>query len=209
MLIGLGEGIALNEYFSNRANTSFHTFTKDASWVFGATTLGLVTGLTVAAFVPTTPGRAAWVATTGLFSGVLAASVVGAVSRPSDPSTGFQREGRRDSAIAGAIAGGAGVVTGLSTATLLSPSELRVHLIDLGWIAGAVIPGLACNKCSAPDAFAAIAIGSTLGFTATFLATMSMKHDGRPPSLHPTPTITPYAMPLPTGGLEVGIAASL
>jgi hypothetical protein len=207
MLLGLGEGIALNEYFSNRAITSFHTLTKDVWATFGGASLGMLTGFVVAAFVPTTPGRAAWVETTGLFSGVLFASIAGAVSRPSDSTIGFDRESRRNVGIAGAIAGGAGIVTGLSTATLLSPSELRVHLIDLGWIAGAAIPALACNKCAAPDAFAAMAIGSSVGFAATFLATMHLKHDGRPPSLHPT--FTPYALPIPSGGLEVGVAASM
>ncbi len=208
MLLGLGEGIALNEYFANRASTSFHTLTKDTAWIFGGTTLGLISGLTIAGFVPTTPGRAAWVATTGLFTGVLAASVAGAASRPSDPSIGFDSEGRRNVGIAGAIAGGAGIVTGLSTATLLSPSELRVHLIDLGWICGAVVSGLACNHCPAPDTFAAVGIGSAIGFTATFLATLPMKHDGLPPSLHAI-QFAPFAYPIASGGLQVGIAASM
>jgi hypothetical protein len=208
MLLGLGEGIALNEYFANRAYTSFHTLTKDTAWIFGGATLGLLGGLAIAAFVPTTPGRAAWVSTTGLFTGVLAASIAGAASRPSDPTVSFDREGRRNVGIAGAIAGGAGIVTGLSTATLLSPSELRVHLIDLGWISGAVFSGLACNKCPPSDAFAAVAVGSSVGFAATFLATLSLKHDGHPPALH-APKFSPYAYPLPAGGLEVGVAASM
>ena len=209
MLLGLGEGIALDEYFANRATTSFHTLTKDTAWIFGGTTLGLISGLVIAGFVPTTPGRAAWVATTGLFSGALVASIAGAASRPPSTSTvTFDREGNRNVDIAGAIAGGAGIITGLSTATLLSPSELRVHLIDLGWIGGAVVSGLACNKCPAPDAFAAISVGSAVGFAATFLATIPLKHDGHPPSLHPQ-QFSPYAMPLATGGFQVGIAASM
>lgn len=208
MLLGLGEGIALNEYFANRATTSFHTLTKDTAWIFGGTTLGLISGLVIAGFVPTTPGRAAWVGTTGLFAGVLAASIAGAASRPSDSTVGFDREGRRNVGIAGAIAGGAGIVTGLSTATLLSPSELHAHLIDLGWIAGAGIAALGCNKCRAPDSFAAIAAGSAVGFGAMFAATFWMKQDGHPPSLHPI-QVAPYAYPLPTGGLEFGLAATM
>jgi hypothetical protein len=208
MLLGFGEGIALNEYFSNRASTSFHTLTKDAWWLFGGTTVGMISGLVIAGFVPTTPGRAAWVGTTGLFTGLLAASIAGAASRPSDPSVSFDREGRRNVGITGAIAGAAGIAFGLSTATLLSPSDLRVHLIDLGWIGGAVISGLACNKCGAPDAFAAIAIGSAVGFGATFAATNWLKHDGHPPSLHPV-QLAPYAYPTANGGIEVGIAASM
>ena len=208
MLLGLGEGVALNEYFANRASTSFHTLTKDAWWLFGGTTVGMISGLVIAGFVPTTPGRAAWVGTTGLFTGLLASSIAGAASRPSTAGVGFDREGRRNVGITGAIAGGAGIALGLSTATLLSPSELRVHLIDLGWISGAVISGLACNKCAPPDAFAAIAIGSAIGFGATFAATNWLKQDGHPPSLHPM-QLAPYAYPTANGGLEVGIAASM
>jgi hypothetical protein len=208
MLLGFGEGLALNEYFANRASTSFHTLTKDAWWLFGGTTVGMISGLAIAGFVPTTPGRAAWVATTGLFTGLFAGSMAGAASRPSDPSVSFDREGRRNVGITAALAGGAGIAAGLSTATLLSPSELRVHLIDLGWISGAVISGLACNKCPAPDAFAAIGIGSALGFGTLFAATFGLKQDGHPPSLHPL-NVTPYAFPTASGGLEVGVAASM
>jgi hypothetical protein len=207
MLLGFGEGIALNEYFSNRASTSFHTLTKDAWWLFGGATAGMISGLAIAAFVPTTPGRAAWVGTTGLFTGLLAGSIAGAASRPSDPTVGFDNEGRRNVGITAALAGGVGIAAGLSTATLLSPSELRVHIIDLGWIGGAVVSGLACNKCRAPDTFAAVGIGSAIGFAATFLATLPLKQDGHPPSLHPI-QLAPYAYPT-AGGLEVGLAATM
>jgi hypothetical protein len=210
MLLALGESIALNEYFSNRASTSFHTYTKDASWIFGGTTVGLVTGMTLAGLVHTTPGRAAWVETTGLFGGMFAASLTGAFSRPTGYPT-FDREGTRDVGLAGAIAGAAGIAVGLGTATYLSPSVLRVHLIDLGWIAPMAISAAACNKCSAPDTFAAMAISGGIGFGAAFLATMSLPEAWlrpRPERRRPF-DFAPYAMPLSTGGFEVGIGGSL
>jgi hypothetical protein len=206
MLIGLGEGIAWNEYFANRATTSFHTYTKDMAWIFGGETLGLASGLVVAALVPTTPGRAAWVETTGLFGGLFAASVAGAASRASTYNQ-WDREGNRNAGLAGAIVGLAGTATGIATADLLSPSVLRVHLIDLGWIGGAMIPGLACiNHCNPSDSFAAIAVGSGIGFATTFLATAWLPKDlGR--GAKPPPAM-PYAVPTETGGVEIGFGGT-
>lgn len=202
MLLGLGEGIAWNEFFSNRADTSFHTYTKDTAWVFGATSAGLAVGIVTAAFVKTTPGRAAWVATTGLVGGIFAGGLAGATSRP------FGRDGNRDVGITAAIGGLAGMAGGIATATWLSPSELRVHLIDLGWIFGAAIPGLACiDHCDAPSTFALTALGAGVGFGTMFAITSGMPKDtgksGAPP------TIVPYATPLPGGGLQLGFGGVL
>ncbi len=207
MLLGLGEAIALNEYFSNRASTSFHTYTKDAAWVFGGMTAGLATGLTVAAMVRTTPGRAAWVETTGLFGGLFVASLTGAVSR-SSPT--FGREDIRDVGLAGAIAGAAGITVGLSTATALSPSVLRVHLIDLGWILPTVVAGIACAKCNTPDTFTAMAIAGGAGFAGAFAGTMTLPQTGLAPTApRGDVAFAPFALPLPTGGFEVGVGGSL
>ncbi len=205
MLIGLGEGLAWNEYFANRATTSFHTYTKDMAWIFGGETVGLASGLVTAALVPTTPGRAAWVETTGLFGGLFAASVTGAAYRASTYNQ-WDREGNRDVGLAGAIVGLAGTATGIATSNLLSPSVLRVHLIDLGWIGGAIIPAIACNRCNPSDSFAAIAVGSGIGFATTFLATAWLPKDlGR--GAKPPPAM-PYALPTATGGVEVGFGGT-
>ena len=202
MLLGLGEGIAWNEFFSNRADTSFHTYTKDTAWVFGGTSAGLVAGLVTAALVKTTPGRAAWVATSGIVGGLFAGGLAGAASRP------FGRDGNRNVGITAAIGGLAGMAGGIATATWLSPSELRVHLIDLGWIFGAAIPGLACiNHCDTPSTFALTAIGAGVGFATMFAITSGMPKDtgksGAPPA------IVPYASPLPGGGLQLGFGGVL
>jgi hypothetical protein len=206
MLIGLGEAVALNEYFGNRASTSFHTYTKDAAWIFGGLTAGMATGLGIAGLVKTTPGRAAWVETTGLFGGVFAASLTGAFSRHSG-LTPFGREDIRNVAVAGALVGAAGVGVGLGTATLLSPSVLRVHIIDLGWIGATAAAVAACSKCQPADAFTASAVAGGVGFAATFLATMSLPKVGLAETF--APPVTPYAMPLPGGGLEVGVGGTL
>ncbi len=214
MLIGLAEGIAWNEYFSNRATTSFHTYTKDVLWVFGGETVGLATGLAVAAFEHTTHGGAAWVETTGLFGGFFAASVAGAISRyPSSP-TNWTNEGNRNVGITGALMGLAGTAAGIATVDLLHPSILRVHLIDLGWLTGAIVPTIACfgsdsgtpHRCSAPDTFMAAAIGSGIGFLGTYIATSWLPKDfgkDKPLPVHP------YMMPSATGGIELGIGGSL
>ena len=202
MLLGLGEGIALNEYFSNLTVTSFHTYTKDTSWIFAAPGAGLITGLVIDAFVTTTPGRAAWVATTGLFTGIMTGSVVGALEQQGT----WGREGNRDVGIAAAIGGAAGIGAGIVTSRFLSPSQGRVHLIDLGWIAGATIPGLACiNHCSAQGTFAAVAFGGAAGFTTAFIATAWMPRHVRG---HDLPGVAPYILPLDKG-VSVGIGGAL
>ncbi len=211
MLLGLGEAIAWNEYFANRATSSFHTYRKDIAWIFAGPAVGLATGLVLTRFVKTTPGRASWVATTGLFGGLFAGSLAGAASRPAGyPTPAFDPEGNRNVGITAALAGIAGTAGGIATATWLSPSTLRVHLIDLGWIGGAVIPGLACiDHCKAPDSFAAIAIGSGIGFVSTFIATAWLPKDGAPRVPRPSDvSISPLAFPIP-GGLEIGFGGSL
>jgi hypothetical protein len=203
MLIGLAEGAAWNEYFSNRATTSFHTYTKDMYWIYGGETVGLVTGLTVAAFVHTTHGGAAWVETTGLFGGLFAASIAAAAT----PATTPNDEQRRNAGITGALAGIAGTATGILTVNALHPSALRVHLIDLGWLGGAMVAGLGClSGCKPQGTYAAMAIGSGLGFVGTFIATSWLPKDfgkGKPLPIHP------YAMPASNGGFEVGFGGSL
>lgn len=210
MLLGVGEGLAWNEYFSNRSTTSFHTYTKDVATVFGFETAGLITGVIVARFVRTTPGRAAWVATTGLFGGFFAGAIAGAATRPANyPTTPWDRDGNRNVGITSAIAGIAGAASGIATATWLSPSGTRARIIDAGWIGGAFIPALACiGHCNAPDVFLAMSIGSGIGFIGTFLATAWLPKDGRPPSPNPAITFSPYAMPT-VGGVTVGIGGTL
>ncbi|HEY1960192.1 MAG TPA: hypothetical protein VGH28_31500 [Polyangiaceae bacterium] len=208
MLLGLGEGLALNEYFANRSESSFHTFTKDAAWTFGGTSAGLVVGLVTASFVHATPGEAAWVATTGLFGGLFAGSIAGAASRPAGyPNPSFDRAGLRDVGITAAIGGFAGIAGGIATAKWLGPSELRVHLVDLGWIAGMALPGLAClDKCDAPMTFALMAIGGGIGFGSVFALTSLLPKHHEPSS---APPILPYASPLPGGGLQIGFGGRM
>jgi len=208
MLVGLGEGIALNEYFSNRAIDSFHSYTKDAAWVFGGTSAGLATGLVLAAVVHTTPGRAAWVATTGIFGGLFAASLAGVASRPQGyPNPEFDRDGIRNVGITAAIAGAAGVAGGVATASWISPSTLRVHLIDLAWIGGMTIPGLACiNHCSPEATFALMGTGGAVGFGSALALTALMPRGSRDDR---GVAMLPFASPLPGGGLEVGFGGAL
>jgi len=207
MLLGLGEGIALNEFFSNRASDSFHSYAKDAAWAFGASTAGLFGGLAVAGLVRTTRGRAAWVATTGLFGGLFAASVVGAIARPDGyPSPSFDRDGRRDVGLAAAIGGAAGIAGGIATAKWIAPTVLRVHLIDLAWITGTSVAGLACiDRCDAPTTFAAMAAAGGGAFGATLALTSLLPRDDGVPAAHAP---MPYASPLP-GGFQVGIGGYL
>ncbi len=203
ILLGLGEGIALNEWSSNRTTESFHTLFKDAAWVFGTASVGLVSGVVIAALTRTTTGRAGWVGTTGLFGGLLAGSIVGAVHRSWD------RQGNRDVGLASAIGGVGGAALGVVTALAMSPSSLRVHIIDASWTSGmaiAALIALTSHGSKPADAFLAMSIGGTVGFTTSFLGTMGMKkgqiHD-------PVDSITPFATPLAGGGFQLGLGGPL
>ena len=201
MVLGLGEAIALNEYFANRSVSSFHSYTKDAAWVFAGPAVGLVTGFVVDSLVRTTPGRALWVETTGLFGGVFIGSLVGAAQ----PGT-FARESSRDVGLASAIGGFAGIATGIATSRWISPSSLRAYIVDAGFIGGAALPALACvGKCSAQGSFAAIAIGGGVGFTTALLSTAWLPREIR----GTLPKIDPYVMPVVGGGVTFGVAGSL
>lgn len=211
ILLGLGEGLALDEWSSNRASTSFHTYTKDTAWIFGTATVGLVSGIVVSTVVKTTPGRASWVATTGLFGGVFAGSIAGALSPQSSFGTkGINAEGNRAVGLTAAIAGLAGAGAGLASATALSPSSGRVHLIDLGWMLGTILPGAACAgaKCNTPGVFGAMAVGGGVGFVGTFLLTMGMRQQGLAEGTDPFQGVTPYVSPT-AGGMQFGLSGPL
>ena len=68
----------------------------------------------------------------------------------------------------------------------------------------------ACAKCQTSDAFAAMTLAGGAGFVVAFLATMPLPQAGLS-SVRSLAAIdlAPFAMPLPTGGFEVGVGGSM
>lgn len=220
LTIGFGEGMAMALWAGNRTESSFSTYRKFTSYVWGLSTAGIVAGSVVAATIPTTPGRSSWVGSTALAGGVFLGGLAGAFT-PS--ATGGNDDNVRSFGLTAAIGGLAGVGAGILTAPLLSPSISRVRFIDLAWVSGAVLSlgfcatyGNAGRGCSERAAFGALGAGAGVGFIVGALATMGLKGDpleAHTPGALPKEAsffekLTPTIMPT-QGGVNVGLAAEL
>ncbi len=212
-MIGLGEGVAWNEWAGNRAKSSFHSYTKDMAYIWTMTTGGAVIGAIAGSAVRTTPGRSTWVYDVSFASGLFAAGLAGAASGDTalKDHSGTSNEANRNVGLSAALAGLGGLGAGIFTAGPLSMSSGRAHLIEAGWLGGSLFAGGLCGaySCSPTGAFAAMAIGDAVGFVGTFFATIGMKPD--PLSEHePDKGMSFVPMITPTnGGLQIGLAGSL
>ncbi len=165
----------------------------------GGAALGTMVGL---ARKPT-PGRVSYTLSTGVWAGAIAAFGSGALLP----------DGRRleTSLVIGGGAYNVGILTGLATGPLVSPSLTRVRLVDLGGVAGALLGAgtylVADGSAGQRGTFGASAIGATLGLGLAFWLTTGMtSDDSRAAKL---PGRLDYALvPIP-GGAEVRAALSM
>ncbi len=176
MLLGLSEGLLFD---------GWHAINTQGTWGAQAyvgigiatTTLGATLGGVFGAFVPMTPGRASWVSSAGLSSGGLVACVTGAIGANSI------NEGVLLAALVGE---NAGIVTGILTAGLVSPSISRVRLLDLGGLLGgltifgiyaAVASSTAGQTLDANASLGVTGLGIAAGLTTSWLLTRNMAPD--------------------------------
>jgi len=157
LYLGLEEGVLLSLWNQTQSNASSQwqgSTVADVIWTFS--TLGVVGGGVLGNTLGTTPGRASFVGSSGLWAGVL---------------TGFAAEaftGSGHGALLAADVGlNLGIVGGLLTAGPVSPSIARVRFLDLGGIGGGLLAGglylAAANNNGNPQA----ALGTTaLGIAA-------------------------------------------
>jgi hypothetical protein len=166
-------------------------------------TLGGVAAGTLAAVLPTTPGRISYAASTTIWSGLLTGFVTAAVA----PS--YQNE---SAPIAAGIGYNAGLVGGLMSAGAVSPSVARVRLTDLAGVMGGLATGglylsLAQRDASPRATFALTSAGIAAGLAAGWLLTRNMTPElpevATPPRVVWTPMFTPT-----TGGATLGIGGS-
>lgn len=175
MYVGFEEGLALTLW--NQAGDSSQRW-KDETFVtlmWGASTAGALAGAAIGASVGTTPGRASFVGTAALWSGVVSGLAVTAVQ----PSNGASARGPM---LAASLGIGAGAIGGMLAAGPVSPSIARVRFLDLGAIGGGLLFGgvylAAANRDGSGQAGAGItALGIASGLAVAWYATSSMPQD--------------------------------
>src|SRR5436190_12580652 len=135
MYLGLAEGVTWSVWNQARVFRRDEWTDKTVANVIWATaTIGAVGGGVIGASFGTTPGRASYVSSAGLWTGAITGLVTGAVV-PND-------DHQDDSALlAGALGLNAGVIAGVVTASTVSPTIARVRFLDLGGLGGGVLAG--------------------------------------------------------------------
>jgi hypothetical protein len=220
LTVGFGEGMAMALWAGNRTSSSFSTYRKFTSYVWGLSTAGIVAGSVVAATIPTTPGRSSWVGSTALAGGVFLGGLAGAFTPQSTPGND---DSLRSFGLTAALGGLAGVGAGILTAPMLSPSISRVRFIDLAWVSGSLLSLGFCSAygnsgrgCTERTAFGVMGAGAGVGFIIGALATMGLKGDAiedHIPGAVPKEAtflekLTPTVMPT-QGGATIGMAGEL
>ncbi len=196
MYVGLETGLAWTIWNQARSNYADQWSEKTvASIVWGTSTAGALAGGIIGATVGTTPGRAAFVSSTSLWTGaVLGLATVGLTT---------DDHSQDDNAmLAAAVGVSAGTLGGLLAAGPVSPSIARVRYLDLGALSGGLLlGGLAVAGETEDNAAALLAsMGIFAGLGASWWLTSSMHAD--------RPNIAPEARPELVSNLRLGLAPS-
>jgi hypothetical protein len=176
MYIGLEEGLVLTLWNQSRVYRADEWEAKTvATVVWGMATAGGAAGAIVGSLGGTTPGRASFVGSAAMWSGLAAGLLVGAASPENDTQD--------DTALLAAVIGlNAGAVGGMLAAGSASPSIARVRYLDLGGLAGGLAAGglylsAADDKSTAGGLMGLTGLGIVGGLTAAWLTTSKMAPD--------------------------------
>lgn len=176
MYIGLEEGISWAIWNQARANyyDQWEVSTV-ASVIWGMTALGAAAGGVVGSLKGTTPGRASFVGSAALWSGLVAGLGAGALTA---------NEGAQDdhAMLAAAIGVSAGAIGGVLAAGPTSPSIARVRFLDLGGMGGSILIGglylaVADQDPESRALMTATALGAVGGLGVAWFATAKMAED--------------------------------
>ncbi|MCU0654893.1 MAG: hypothetical protein MUF64_06270 [Polyangiaceae bacterium] len=176
MTLGLQEGLVWSLWNQARVRSDEEWEPSTvATVIWGFSTAGAVAGGLLGTYGGTTPGRASYVGSTGLWGGLLAGLVTRALT---------EDDTSRDdkSLLAGAIGLNAGAVLGALTATRVSPSIARVRFLDLGGLSGGLLFGGVYFSVRGADstregALGATALGIASGLGVAWFATGGMAPD--------------------------------
>jgi hypothetical protein len=174
--------------------------------ILGLGTVGAVAGGVVGSAYGTTPGRASLMGSAAMWSGLVAGTFAGAITKRSDTAL-----------LSSAIALNAGAVLGALAGAEVSPSIARVRFIDLGGLGGGLLLGglywaVQDRNASGQGLLTATSLGMTAGLAAGWLLTRDMETDlprkHREPSL--AERLVPTLVPTSTGtGLVLGVASTI
>lgn len=215
LYLGLGQGIWLVGYQHARS-ARIEDIDPDsevrwapestASVLWTSSTLGAVIGGIAGGFLPTTPGRVSFTASTTMWAGALTGLGAGALL----PDDEYRRE---HAFLAGGIGYNLGLAGGLIGAHIVSPSVARVRLVDLlGLAGGLAAAGFYLSVAGDPDTrmtegLAVIGAGS--GLALGWILTSGMPKElpaatATPPRLDLRPSLQPVR-----GGATLGLGGTL
>jgi hypothetical protein len=210
MYMGFEQGVALTLW-----NTSLSDYSSQwsgptqADLIWALSTVGAVGGGVLGASLGTTPGRASFVGSASLWTGVVTGFLVGT-------ATGGQAHAASGSLLAAEVGLNAGMIAGLLAAGPVSPSIARVRFLDVGAIGGGLLAeGLYLaaagrNPDVQPASFFA-GLGVMTGLGIAWAATSRMPRD-RPGAFHdetrPPAALAPTLAPI-AGGATLGVAGTM
>jgi len=212
LYLGLGEGIWLVGFQHGRSSRIEEQYSNTqvrwepevtASVLWTSATLGAVVGGVAGGYLPTTPGRVSFAASTTMWAGALTGLGAGALL----PDNEYRRE---HAFLAGGIGYNAGLVGGLLSASAISPSVARVRLVDLLGIAGGLATaGFYLSVSGGPDTRVTeglAVIGAGGGLALGWILTSGMPRDlpKSASALDVRPSLSPVA-----GGATIGLGGTL
>jgi hypothetical protein len=210
MYIGFEEGFVLGLWNQNQSayNSRWQGSTV-ADVVWGLSTAGAVGGGLLGTSLGATPGRASFVGSAALWTGVVTGFVVAA-------ATGDDTSRGPNGWLAAGLGLNAGAVAGLLTAGPVSPSIARVRFLDIGGIAGGLLFGglylaAADKNPQLQPACGFTAFGIAGGLGVAWLATRGMPADRleeKPAPQQASLALQPTLAPVP-GGATLGVAGLL
>jgi len=210
MNLGFEEGLVLSLWNVSLSDPSSHwQGSTIADVIWASSTIGAVGGGLLGTTLGTTPGRASFVGSAGLWTGLVTGFAAAAF-------TGSGQDRAPTALLAADIGLNAGIVGGLLGASDVSPSIARVRFLDIGGIGGGlafagIYLAAAGKNPDAQAGFGATALGMASGLVVAWLATQSMpadRLDTGSASAPPPVSIQPILAPAP-GGATLGVYGTL
>jgi hypothetical protein len=206
MNVGFESGLVLSLWNLSQHDSNSHwsgTTVADVIWAFSS--IGAVGGGALGAALGTTPGRASFVGSAALWTGVFAGFLAAATSSDQDRAS--------NALLAAELGVGGGAIAGLVTAGAVSPSIARVRFLDIGAIGGGLLLGGlyvgVAGRNPDPHAgwlSAALGVGGGLGIA--WVATAGMAPD-RPEERPAPPVAVEPTLTGVRGGATLGVTVTM
>jgi hypothetical protein len=192
LYLGLEEGMVWGIYRASTGTGDGDLSGQLAGIVWGGATIGAVTGGVLGSMLTTTPGRAGWVGSTGLWSGAVFGFLTGAFVS----DNGGENAALNAGMAAAGVGIGLGTVVGAISASAVSPTIARTRFLDLGGVTGSLLAvGLyaaaANERFDGHAASGVTALGALGGLGIAWALTSGMRQDFPPASRDQTPLTPP------------------